>query len=150
MPHTIIPIFFSAMSNVFRDNTVGIKKSLLCKQKRNTMLELVFFVLFFIPFKGCFFHDFNMPDLCKYCNIIVWVYVWLYSRITKKSAERSDRLDCPCYEILIPNFAKTSCHDFSTFSENSHIPIIMPFSFIIAISRLSLITLLMEPLLKFS
>ena len=62
--HAVIPIFFSTMGNVFRDNTVGIKKSLLCGQKRNAMFGLVFLVLFFIPFKGCFSH----------VHIIPWLY----------------------------------------------------------------------------
>jgi len=33
----VIPVFFGAMGNVFRDDTVRIKKSLLCSQERNTV-----------------------------------------------------------------------------------------------------------------
>ena len=44
------------MGNIFRDNTAGIKKSLLRNQKRNTVFGLVFLVLFVIPFEGCFSH----------------------------------------------------------------------------------------------
>ena len=64
MPHAVISILFVAMGNVFRDNTVGIKKSLLRGQKRNTMFGLVFLILFLILFKGCLFHELTMPELC--------------------------------------------------------------------------------------
>ncbi|OGP82181.1 MAG: hypothetical protein A2V87_11670 [Deltaproteobacteria bacterium RBG_16_58_17] len=63
------------MGNIFRDDTVRIKKSLLCSQKRNTVFGLVFLIFFLIPFKGCFSHEHTILNLRIYGNTKVWQYM---------------------------------------------------------------------------
>ena len=62
--HAVIPAFFGTMCGVFRNNTVGIKKCLLCSQKRNAVLGLVFFILFLVPLKFCFSHKYIISKTC--------------------------------------------------------------------------------------
>ena len=75
--YAVITILFGAMGSVFCDDTVGIKKSLLCRQKRNAVFGFVFLILFLIPFKGCSFHQYTIPILRIHSNTKVWKYIWL-------------------------------------------------------------------------
>jgi hypothetical protein len=65
------------MGEVFSNDTVWIRKSVLRLRERHAVLGMIFEVFLDVPFKARFAHGTRLADEEDKYHIKIWLYIWL-------------------------------------------------------------------------